>query len=332
MTGFPHDGAASEPLDLFVEEFGGLDLADHRSPGVGGKNVPYKKDHKLISPYDVPFVVDNADPIRVSVISNPGIRFRFLDFCDQGFQRFRKGRIRVMIGEIPVHFTEKLDDVIPQSLEDGNGHETSGSIPGIHHDLEGFVNIDVIDHIFGVFGNDVIGIFRARCFLDESPFLDDPENVLDVRAVQGFFPRHDLEPVVFRGIVRSRDHDSGIHFFVIDGEIQEGRRNGSQFGDIASGGKKAVAQRSGVRRRAQPAVPSYRHMPPAVLAEVGADRLSQDFDRFLSEIFVDDSSNVVLSENFRFEIHVLLLYPFIFAVFVVNPGLFWPGDFSHSLE
>jgi hypothetical protein len=60
-------------------------------------------------------------------------------------------------------------------------------------------------------------------------------------------------------------------------------------------------------RRAEATIPSHGYFLTVILPEIGPDSLAQQLDRFLGEVFVDDSSYVILSENFRIDIHLFLL-------------------------
>src|SRR5690242_6914859 len=94
MASLPHDGTAAMLLNIVVQALGGLHFAQHRAAGTVLQNIAREDHHEAIAPENVPLLVDRADPVGVTVISDSNVRAGFLYGPDGGWGTGRRVRNR----------------------------------------------------------------------------------------------------------------------------------------------------------------------------------------------------------------------------------------------
>jgi len=155
MTGFPHDRPSAVLFNVIKQILGALHLAHKRGPLLFFQDIPRKKDHELVSPEDVPFLIDHPDAIRIAVVTDSYIRPNLLNPFDQIFQVSGDGGIREMVREPAVDVTVKFIHVTPQTFQKRSSDNPARAIPCVDDDSQFsfeanvFLNIVLIrlDHL-----------------------------------------------------------------------------------------------------------------------------------------------------------------------------------------
>src|ERR1051325_5447132 len=104
MAGLPHDGTAAMLLNIVIQALGGLHFAQHRAAGTVLQNIAREDHHEAIAPENVPLLVNRADPVGVTVISDSDVRAGFLYRPDEILKVLDDGRVRMVVGEPTVEF------------------------------------------------------------------------------------------------------------------------------------------------------------------------------------------------------------------------------------
>ena len=78
------------------------------APGLRERISRAIDDHQLIAIENSALFVDRAESVRIAIERQADVGFPIEDGRDQMLQILRLRRIRMMVGEMPVHFEEKF--------------------------------------------------------------------------------------------------------------------------------------------------------------------------------------------------------------------------------
>jgi hypothetical protein len=107
MSGLPHHRLPACLLDSFGKRLRCLDVENDGLPFPGALQcVPRVHDEQIVSPDNFAGVVDDSDPVGVSVECDPDLGPVLLYGRDEVFDILRNGRIRMVVGESAVAFAE----------------------------------------------------------------------------------------------------------------------------------------------------------------------------------------------------------------------------------
>src|SRR5512136_1024086 len=94
--------------DIIIHRLGTLYLRHEGGSRVPAEDIACKDDHELVSPEDMPLLVDHPYPVRIPVKGNPRVRLVLTDGLDQNSQILRYRWIRMMIGECSIRLRKEL--------------------------------------------------------------------------------------------------------------------------------------------------------------------------------------------------------------------------------
>ena len=112
VPGLPHQRLAAQFGDPFEQRAAGLNIRDNRGPGDHPQQILGIDHQQLVAPHDPPGAVDRADPVAVAIESHSEIEVLGRDQRPKIGEVLLLGRIRMMVGKIPVDFGEQ-QEVLP---------------------------------------------------------------------------------------------------------------------------------------------------------------------------------------------------------------------------
>ena len=98
------------------KQTGGFDVENHFGFRIAAQHVLRKKHQLAVWIDDVAVFGDHAQAVGIAVKCQADFGIAVFQRDNQILQVFRFGRIRVVVGEIAVHFTEKFGNFIAQTF------------------------------------------------------------------------------------------------------------------------------------------------------------------------------------------------------------------------
>ena len=129
----PHHRRAAVGGDVVVERGRALHLTDDRRSGDLGQHRAGEEDHQLIPPEHLALVVDDADPIGVTVVGDPHLGLLLLHRGDEVLEVLQHRRVRVVVGEPGVHLAEEGHHVEAHRTQQRHRHLAPGAVAGVDH-------------------------------------------------------------------------------------------------------------------------------------------------------------------------------------------------------
>ena len=204
-----------------------------------------------------------------------------------------------MVGEVAVHFKEKLVSRAAQPFQNGARHHAAGAVSRVNGHLHGAGDGNVINQIVAVRCYDVVAFHRPFA-AGEAAFFYQPAKVLDLLAKDGLGSQRHLETVVFGRVVARGDHQPAVGLEVVEGKVEDRRRANSEIDDPRSRLDQSFCERVADPRRTKAAVTADNGRRSLVLLQVCAIAPADFFNIGHIEIAVYDPAHVILSEYFLF--------------------------------
>ena len=136
-------------------------------------------------------------------------------------------------------------------------------------------------------------------------------NLLDILAAQGMAGQHDLQAVIFRGIVAAGQHNAAARAQMMGGEVQQRGRHEANIDHIPATGAKALDQDLDQPRAGLASVPPHHETLLADRPGAGADRPGEGLHGLPGEGLAHDATYVIGPKNHRVDLRA---------------GLFLSGD------
>ena len=137
----------------------------------------------------------------------------------------------------------------------------------------------------------------------ETALLDDLVNLLDLLPEEGLFADHELEAVVVGGVVGSCDHDPSAGLLGVDSVVEDRSGDHAEVDDLQTCGEKAGDEGVPEGGGGEAGVSSHEGACFAALSEQRTEGFSYGLDALRSQVFVNDSSDVVAAENMWVDSH-----------------------------
>ena len=144
--------------------------------------------------------------------------------------------------------------------------------------------------------------------------VGEPLNLLNILAAQGMAGQHDLQAVIFRGIVAAGQHDAAARAQMMGGEVQQRGRHEANIDHIPAAGAKALDQDFGQPRAGFASVPPHHEALLAKRLGAGADRPGEGLHGLPGQGLAHDAAYVIGPEDHRIDLRA---------------GLFVNGDLDH---
>ncbi len=240
---------------------GALHVVQYLFARMAGQHVGREQHHLAVRVDDLAILGNHAQAVAVAIEGDADFSVALLQAADQVLQVFRMGRIRMVIRESAVHFTEQLDHFAAHAAIQVARECTGHTVAAIDRDLDRACQLDVVYDALQVGGADVVGRIRTRRRSRGAVMLDDAlVQRGDRLAVDRFAGQHHLEAVIVRRIVAAGDHDAGRCVQHVGAEVDHRRGHYAQVDHVHAGCLQALRQRCGQFRAGQTAVTSYHHL------------------------------------------------------------------------
>src|SRR5439155_25946675 len=208
---------------------------------------------------------------------------------------FGNGRIGMMVRKGAVALAEQTAAGDAEPLEKLWRDERAGAVAAIIDDANPAAQTaDPLRHVVDVPFDDRFLTYTARS-CSRSRARSEGVEVLNLLAVYGRRAERELEAVVLRRIVRSRDLNAADDVEVVQRPVVQRRRHDTDVDHIDPGCCQPADQRVAQRGSARPVVAAHRDGASNVpLAEVRRIRLADSARRVRRQILADDPANAVL--------------------------------------
>ena len=90
--------------------------------------------------------------ISITIKGKPYISIGFFDLGDQVHEVFRLAGVRVMVGEIAIHFAKEGGHITTQGFNQLGGDDPGHAVAAVHNDLQALGQLDIAGNHFGVEG------------------------------------------------------------------------------------------------------------------------------------------------------------------------------------
>ena len=149
----------------------------------------------------------------------------------------------MVVGKPAVHFEEQLGSDSQFSFSQNAAEDRAGgAVSGVGHHFDAARKLEL--------RGDLIHVGRTRCRMfdampapvSKSPLLNQPENLLNLFAVDRALAVHHLESVIIGRIVAAGDHHAAVGLQMEYGIIEQRRGNHAEIGHVAAGGEQPGEQ------------------------------------------------------------------------------------------
>jgi hypothetical protein len=303
MADLPHNCIPAVPANIVEQRLRALDFGDKRRAGSVLKDAPGEEHHQLIAPDYSPLLVDNTDPIRITVecdceigvvFSNGG--YRVLHILDDR-------RIRVVVREAAVGLAKQLDDFAAQIPVKRRCNEAAHSISRIDNDLQllrtdfdvtrdmGLVSVHYVEGGALPFTAGELSTGRVRLYF--------PDGLSEDGALAEAY----LETIVVGRIVAPGYHYAPTDIEFEEAEIERWGWNHADVNYIRAGCVQASQNEIAKARRALARITTDGYFPDTPAPVEGPDRAGQVVDDFIGKVPIDDSPDVIFPKDMMVELH-----------------------------
>ena len=260
-----------------------------------------QQDHQLVAPDDLPVLVDHPNAIGIAVVGDPDFGFVLLHRGDQELEVLGDRRIRVVVGEPSIGIAEQLDHVVAHRLQQRDGGDSAHAVARVDHHLH-----SLAAHLHRrlaeveVGGDDVeeADVAFAIRLLEVARF-DQLAQLLNHLAVERGVPGAHLEAVVLRRVVAAGDHRQPVDRQGVRRVVDARRGDDADVDDVDPGRGRATDEQVVVFRRADPGIAADHDRVAALALDHRRQALPQHLDDVVGEVFVDNTTHVVLAKNLR---------------------------------
>src|SRR5579875_1767297 len=154
MARLPHDWMAAVARDVGVESLRAFHIADDFRTGTAGEDVARERDHQLVAPHDPAILVDDSDPIGVTIVSDSDLRSFVSHGANQVAHICLDCRIGMMMRKTAVHLEVEPLHIEPELPHQRRGDRSTASVTAIEHDLESALKPELPAQVVVIIGND----------------------------------------------------------------------------------------------------------------------------------------------------------------------------------
>ncbi len=206
-------------------------------------------------------------------------------------------RVGMMVGKAAVDVAVQRDDLGAQAAVELGGGDAAGAVAAVDDDAQLFLQPDIVQDVLQILGQDVLFPDATRRLGGKRPGDGEAVDLLDLVAVQGGGAEHDLETVVFAGIVRCGD-DHGAPEVVAEGGIVDYRgRHQPQVDHLQAVAGQSAAEQLLDARRAGPAVHADGDLLLALAHVDGGDGHGDAFHCRVGQLRFRQAPDVIFPED-----------------------------------
>ena len=300
MPRLPHDRPAAVARDVVVHPLRAFHVADNRRAGTLAQNRARERHHQLVAPHDLSVLVHRTDAVGVAVVRDPDRRVIFFHRRDQVAHVLLDRRVRMMVGEAPVHLGVEFDRLEPEPFHQRRRDHPAASVAAVHDDLESRRELELRHDEIVVVGNHrALGERALRAGRDKIAPLDYFAQPLNLRAVNRRRSHAQLEAVVLGRVMTAGDHHAAVHLPAQHRKIKQRRRHHADVDHVDARAEQALGQPIAQAVRRQPAIAAERdRFFPRAMQQRCVAAPEIDHERVV-EIVRDDAADVVLAEDLR---------------------------------
>jgi len=202
----------------------------------------------------------------------------------------------VVVREIAVYFAEQRDHFAVQRFDQLRGDHASGAITAVHNNFQTAGQLDVPDD-FGVVAIENFDLGDAAFAAGQIVGLEAVMQGLDLLVGQGIAGYDDLEAVVVRRVMATRQHYPGFASQYVGCVVQRRRRYQAYVADVAAAVSQALDQLFDQLRARQAPITADRNIGLVLRQALGSDGATEPISGLSVEKFRDSAANVVGAEN-----------------------------------
>ena len=258
-----------------------LDLKNDIGSGVLAQHFTREQNQKLVTPQYLSPVIDDTQPVRVSIIAHTEIRLFLENARDERFHVFRHGGIGVMVRKRAIEFREQLDHLCTQVTQDAGSKGPRHAIARVNHDLQpAGERPDSFYYVFGIVRKHIH--FRECslpcCVLSR---FHNASDFLDFFTINRCVSHSKFEPVELRWIMAPRNHDATIYIQIEQRVVHQWCGNLTNANHIDAGGKDTPTDGLGKRHRTDPHIVPKRYPLVPQRSHVRSKAFAEFLDRDL---------------------------------------------------
>ncbi len=260
------------------------------------EHVQREQHQQAVRVHHVACVGHDTDTVAVTVEGQAQIGTGFLDLGNQVLQVFQLARIRVMVGEVAIHFREQGNHFTAQRFDQLRSDHACRAVTAVDHDLQLARHDDVILDLLEVALKDV-DLGDAAFLRRQVVGLDALVQRLDLLVGEGVAGDDDLEAVVVLRVMAAGQHDAGLAGQHVGCVIQRRRWHQAYIADVTAAVVQTLNQLLYQFRTGKPTVAANADVGFVLRQAFGADGAADPVSRFSVEGVPDHATDVVGTEN-----------------------------------